>query len=97
MVGVYRGRQMIVEVVSASEGGEGKETWIKSFATVVKCYSMVVKILKTLHILGEEDGGQYNKASKVWVRWGYDVDAKQQQSPFACDKQFTKGEANFSS
>ena len=26
MVEVYRGRQMVVEVVSASEGGEGKET-----------------------------------------------------------------------
>jgi len=35
---------------------------------VVKCYSMVVKIIKTLHILGEEDCGLNNKAAKVWVR-----------------------------
>jgi len=31
MVEDYRGRQMVVEVVSASEGGEGKETLNKKF------------------------------------------------------------------
>ena len=31
MVEVYRGRQMIVEVVSASEGGKRKETLNKKF------------------------------------------------------------------